>query len=196
MKRAFAVAIFLAICLFMASGLAQESGRFQAVGGDYGRTLIDDLKADETEAASESDTGEGLWGWGSSPKGTIVVDGSLIGDPKLALNKLKVVQDWLGESLVDAYDSYGASGSSNTYVDSVTGEPVPTFIDPMTGEPYYKYTDPVSGKLIYVYFNPQTGEPTRTSFVDPATQSQATQSQASQFQEVQQGTFSLPPIFR
>lgn len=187
MKKALVLALFLMAGLMIAICSAGDSSRFQSVGGDYGRAFISSMKSDETESADESDSGDTLWDWGGTPKGTMVLDGSLIGDPRYALNKLNVVENYLDESFMDPYNPY-SQASAYTYTDSVTGEVVPTYVDPTTGESYYKYTDPLSGKLLYVYFNPLTGVPTRTAFA-PASDS------AKGGQE-DQGTFNLPSIFR
>jgi hypothetical protein len=184
MKKELALALFLVAGLMMASCSAEDSSRFQDVGGDYGRKLISTMESDETETTAVSNNNDTLWDWGSTPKGTMVLDGNLIADPRYSPNRLNVVQNWLDESLMDPYSS--TTASAYTYTDSITGEVVKTYVDPTTGESYYKYTDSVSGKLVYVYFNPSTGVPTRVTFA-PVT---------SQPEEEQQGTFTLPSIFR
>jgi hypothetical protein len=186
-NRALALALFLVAGLMIASCSADDSGRFQNVGGDYGRTFINSIKSDETETVAASNSSDTLWDWGGSPKGTMVLDGNLISDPRYAPNKLNVVENYLDESFMDPYNPY-SQASAYTYTDSVTGEVVPTYMDPTTGEPYYKYTDPVSGKLLYVYFNPLTGVPTRTVFAPDSDSAPAGQEG--------QGTFTLPSIFR
>jgi len=179
MRTAFAV--ILAVCLLSFSCVAQDSSRFQSVGGNYGRELISSIKTNETKATTtSSDSKSNMWSWGGSPKGTVVVDGNLVGDPAYAMKKLNVVHNWLDESLTDPYST---TPTEYSYTDATTGEPVTTYIDPSTGQYYYKYTDTVSGKLVYVYFDPTTGVPIRASF--------APESEA----ESKNTTFSLPPIF-
>ena len=181
MKSALVVVVVLVLCLLAAGCYAQSSSRFQSVGGDFGKKMISNIKANDTKPAAASNSNNGsLWDWGNSPKGTLVVDGSLIGDPKYTMKKLNVVNNWLGDSFVDPY---GTATSAYSYTDAVTGEPVTTYVDPITGQSYYTYTDSKTGRMIYVYFNPETGVPTYTS-IGPVSG-----------QYVEQKKFALPPIF-
>ena len=147
----------------VAGGFAQSSSHFQSVGEDYGKTLIGALKTTNAEPAAASNKSS-LWSWGSSPKGTSILEGSLVGDPKYSMKKLNVVDNWLGDSLVDQYGSTPAY----SYTDPVTGAPVKTYVDPNTGQYYYTYIDSTSKKPVYVYFNPETGVPFNASFTPPA----------------------------
>lgn len=182
MKSALAVVVVLVACLLAAACYAQSSSRFQSVGGDYGKSVISTIKANNTQPAAKSNdnSNSSLWSWGSSPKGTLVVDGNLIGDPAYTMKKLNVVHNWLGDSFVDPY---GTTAPAYSYTDAQTGEPVETYVDPITGQSYYTYTDYKTGRLIYVYFNPETGVPTYASFTPVSGQ------------YVEQEKFSLPPIF-
>jgi hypothetical protein len=162
MKTALAVVV-LVVYLLASGCYAQDTSRFQSVGGDFG-----------------SGNNGSLWSWGSSPKGTLVVDGNLIGDPKYSAKKLNVTSNWLGDSFVDPY---GTAIPAYSYTDPNTGEPVKTYVDPITGQSYYTYTDSKSGRVIYVYFNPETGVPIYTS-VGPVSG-----------QYVEPNQFALPPIF-
>ena len=180
MKSALVVVVVLVLCLLAAGCYAQSSSRFRSVGGDFGKNMISNIKANDTKPSDASDNKSSLWGWGNSPKGTLVVDGSLIGDPRYTMKKLNVVNNWLGDSLVDPY---GTATSAYSYTDAVTGEPVTTYVDPITGQSYYTYTDSKTGRMIYVYFNPETGVPTYTSFGPVSGQ------------YVEQKKFALPPIF-
>ncbi|MFZ3150001.1 MAG: hypothetical protein WA137_13340 [Methanothrix sp.] len=179
MKTAFAVVV-LVVCLLAAGCYAQNSSRFQSVGGDFGKKMISTIKANDTQQSASSGINGTLWNWGSSPKGTLVVDGNLIGDPKYTMKTLNVVKNWLGDSFVDPY---GTASPAYSYTDPQTGEPVTTYVDPVNGQSYYTYTDSKSGKTIYVYFNPETGVPTYTSFAPVSGQ------------YVEQTKSSLPPIF-
>jgi len=166
MKIAFALMALLIACLMAAGGFAQSSSssRFQSVGEDYGKTLIGTLKT-TNPVPSAANNNSSLWSWGSSPKGTSILDGSLVGDPKYSMRKLNVVNNnWLGDSFVDPY----GSTSAYSYTDSVTGAPVRTYVDPNTGQSYYSYVDSTSKKTVYVYFNPETGVPFDASFTPPA----------------------------
>jgi hypothetical protein len=179
MKTAFAV--ILVACLLSIGCFAQDSSHFKSVGGNYGRELISSIKTNETAAKTTSSSNQSsMWSWGGSPKGTVVVDGNLVGDPVYSMKKLNVVHNWLDESLTDPYSK---TPTEYSYTDATTGEPVTTYIDPTTGLYYYKYTDTVSGKLIYVYFDPTTGTPLRASFA-PESEEQS-----------KNASFSLPPIF-
>lgn len=181
MKTALAVAVVIVVCLLAADCCAQSSSRFQSVGGDFGRSLIGTLRANDTKPAAAPDSSNGsLWSWGSSPKGTVVVDGNLVGDPKYTLKNLTVTNNWLGDSFVDPY---GTTSPAYSYTDPDTGAPVKTYVDPITGQSYYTYTDSKTGKLVYVYFNPETGEPTYASFTPVSGEYR------------QEDKFSLPPIF-
>jgi hypothetical protein len=180
MKKALVAAVVLIACILAASCLAQSSSRFQSVGGDFGRTMIGTLRAGDSEPAAASNSSGSLWSWGSSPKGTVVVDGNLIGDPRYTMKKLNVISNWLGDSLVDPY---GTAAPAYSYTDQQTGEPVETYVDGMTGQSYYTYTDSKTGRLVYVYFNPETGEPTYVSFTPVS----------GEYSEEKR--FSLPPIF-
>ncbi len=179
MKTALAVIVLVA-CLLALGCSAQDASHFQSVGGDFGRKMISTIKSSDTKPAAESSNNGSLWSWGSSPKGTLVVDGNLIGDPRYTMKKLNVTNNWLGDSFVDPY---GTAAPAYTYTDAQTGEPVQTYVDPITKQSYYKYTDSKTGRLIYVYFNPETGVPIYTSFGPVSGE------------YVEQNKFTLPPIF-
>lgn len=180
MKTAFAVVVALLIaCLLAAGCVAQSTSRFQSLGGDNGRNVLNSLNASNPQPAAASNSNNSLWNWGGAPKGSMVVDGSLIGDPRYTMKNLSVTYNWLGDSFVDPYGSTPAY----SYTDPVTGERIKTYVDPNTGQSYYTYTDSKTGRLVYVYFNPETGTPTYTSFTPISGQ------------YVEQKQFSLPPIF-
>lgn len=142
--------------------------------------MISNIKSSETKPAAAGGNNGSLWSWGSSPKGTLVVDGNLMGDPRYTMKKLNVTSNWLGDSFVDPY---GTAVPAYSYTDAQTGEPVQTYVDPITKQSYYTYTDSKTGRMIYVYFNPETGVPIYTSF-GPV---------SGQYNE--QNKFTLPPIF-
>lgn len=173
----------------MAAGCcAQDSSHYQSVGGDFGRKLINTIKSSDAEPAAASGSNGSLWSWGSSPKGTLLVNGNLVGDPTYTMKKLNVVKNWLGDSFVDPY---GTASPAYTYTDAQTGEPVTTYVDPVTGQYYYTYTDSKSGKTVYVYFNPETGVPTYASY-EPVSGQSGEQTQST---STSTSTASLPPIF-
>lgn len=179
MKTALAT-LGLAICLMAAGCYADDTGRFQSVGGDFGRKLINTIKSSDAEPTAASGNNGSLWSWGSSPKGTLVVNGNLVGDPAYTMKTLNVVKNWLGDSFVDPY---GTSSPAYSYTDPQTGEPVATYVDPVNGQSYYTYTDSKSGKTVYVYFNPETGVPIYASYGPVSGQ------------YVDQKSSTLPPIF-
>ena len=180
MKTAFAVVVALLIaCLLVAGCLAQSSSRFQSVGEDYGRNVLKSLNASNPQPAASSNSNNSLWNWGGAPRGSILVDGNLIGDPRYTMKNLSVTNNWLGDSLVDPYGDTPVY----SYTDPVTGMPVKTYVDPNTGQTYYTYTDSKTGRLVYVYFNPVTGEPTYASFTPISGQ------------YLEQEQYALPPIF-
>lgn len=194
MKIAFAAVALLVACLLTANGLAQSSSRFQSVGEDYGKNLIGTLKTTNPEPTTASNK-SGLWSWGSSPKGTTILDGSLAGDPKYSMKKLNVVDNWLGDSLMDPY----GSTSAYSFTDPDTGAPVKIYVDPYTGQYYYISTDSKSKKPVYVYFNPETGVPFYASFSPPAGASP--EINAGPYAGTNSGTnagtngITLPPVF-
>ncbi|MDD4652387.1 MAG: hypothetical protein PHQ34_09165 [Methanothrix sp.] len=178
--------LLLAVCLMAAGCYAQNSSHFKSVGGDFGKKLINTIKSSDAEpTAAASGSNGSLWSWGSSPKGSLLIDGNLVGDPAYTMKKLNVVKNWLGDSFVDPY---GTASPDYTYTDAQTGEPVTTYVDPVTGQYYYTYTDSKSGKTVYVYFNPETGVPTYTSYLPPVSGQNGTQKQSK-------SNFNLPPIF-
>ena len=168
----------------MAAGCyAEDTSHFQSVGGDYGRKLINTIKSSDAQPTAASGTNGSLWSWGSSPKGSLVIDGNLVGDPAYTMKTLNVVKNWLGDSFVDPY---GTASPAYTYTDPVTGETIPTYVDPTSGQSYYTYVDYKSGKTVYVYFNPDTGVPIYASY-GPVSGQNVEQKQST--------TSTLPPIF-
>jgi hypothetical protein len=183
MKKVTLAAIVV-LCLLAAICSGQEASRFQSLGGDYGRKMISTIDANDTEQPAESNSNGSLWSWGSSPKGSMIVDGNLIDDPKYTMKRLNVVSNWLGDSLVDPYDT---TSPEYTYTDAESGQPVKTYVDPISGQHYYTYTDAKSGKLVYVYFDHLTGVPFYASFTPVSGQHIEN--------KTENGTFYLPPIF-
>ena len=167
-------------CLLACSALSQEKSGFQIVGGEYGKNVLSSLKASDAQEAEENDGNQSLWSWGRAPKGSLIVDGNIVGDPRYALKNLSVIRDWLGDSFLDPYGDTPAY----SYIDPSTGEKVKTYVDPITGQHYYTYTDASTGKLVYVYFNPETGEPIYASFTPISGQ------------YIEEEQYTLPPILR
>jgi hypothetical protein len=180
-KSIGALSVLLVFCLVAAICSGQDASHFQSIGGDYGKKLISTIDSNDTQVAAKSNENGTLWSWGSSPKGSQIVDGKLVEDPRYSLKKLNVASNWLGDSLVDPY---GVTEPAYSYTDPDTGLPVKTYVDPVTGQYYYTYTEANSGKLVYVYFNPLTGEALYTSYAPIS----------GQYVE-ENKSFSLPPVF-
>ncbi len=79
---------------------------------------------------------------GGAPKGSLIVDGNIIGDPRYTLKNLSVIRDWLGDSFVDPFGDTPAY----SYFDPVTGERVKTCGSNHRAALLYN-TDSNSGKL-------------------------------------------------
>ncbi len=180
MKTAFAVIVVVIICILATGCYAQSTSRFQSVGGEYGQGWISTFKANNPQPTKESGNGSELWKWGSAPKGSMVVDGNLIADPRYLVNRLNGTSNWLGDTLVDPYDPY-AKTPVYTFTDPRTGETVYVYTDPVTGLQYYTYKDAKTGKLYNVYVD-ATGQPTD---VRPLPTSSG----------AEEDGFALPPIF-
>jgi len=142
MRAAFAVIISLIICLSTVGCYAQSMSDPQSVGGDFGRNWISSFRAQNPQPA-EQNLKNDLWSWGSSPKGSIVVNGNLVPDPYYIWKSHNYTRGWLGK----------------VYVDPTTGYPVYAYIDPYTGMQINYYMDPKTGKPVYTNTYPYYGFP-------------------------------------
>jgi hypothetical protein len=142
MKTALAAMIVLIACLLAADCYAQDSGRFQSVGGEYGRSVIGTFKASDAAPSSDnssnsSSNGTGnnqLWNWGTAPKGSLIKDGKLVDDPFNTWKALNLSNGWIGEVETDPF----------------TGRSIYAYKIPSTGEIKYFYIDPYTGAAVYV----------------------------------------------
>lgn len=136
MKTALAVMVVLVACLLAVDCYAQSTSRFQNVGGDFGRSVIGTLKANETQpaAASSNNSNSSLWNWGNAPKGSLIQNGKIVADPFNTWKSLNYTDGWIGEVEKDPY----------------TGYPIYAYKIPNTGETKYFYIDPYTGEPIYV----------------------------------------------
>lgn len=136
MKTALAVLVVLIACLSELDCYAQDSSRFQSVGGDYGRSVIGTLKANDTIPSSvvDSSGNDSLWKWGNAPKGSLIQNGKLVADPFNTWKSFNYTDGWIGEVETDPY----------------TGNPIYAYKIPSTGEIKYFYIDPYTQKPIYV----------------------------------------------
>ena len=134
MKTALAVVV-LVVCLLASGSYAQDTSRFQSVGGDLGKNMIRTTMTQSRRPLAITKPVE------LGKFAQLVVDGNLIGDPKYSMKKLNVTSNWLGDSFVDPYGL-----SAPAYQPDPQEEPVKTYVDPISGQSYYTYTDSKSGK--------------------------------------------------
>ncbi|MCK9566768.1 MAG: hypothetical protein M0Q43_12050 [Methanothrix sp.] len=135
MKTALAVMVVLIACLLAVDCHAQDTSRFQSVGGDYGRGVIGTLKANgtQTPAADNTSSNGGLWNWGNAPKGSLIQNGKLVDDPLNTLKSLNLTNSGIEEVEKDPYTGY----SIYAYKIPSTGETKYFYIDPYTRNPVY-----------------------------------------------------------
>ena len=135
MKTALAVSVLLIACLLTSMGFAQNGDRFQSIGGEYGRSIISSLTANETKLAeSENNSNSTLWNWGKIPKGGMLVNGTLARDPFNIPGPIE-----------DPDSSYSRVG-----VDAFTGRAIYSYTPPGGAAAKYFYVDPYSGLPVYV----------------------------------------------
>ncbi len=116
MKIVFTVAVLLALCLvafaqFVVS--SSGSGKFQEVGGDFGKSWISNVQAQNNKTAEQGNNTT-LWGWGTVPKGKVLTGGKLVDAPNGTW--LYNTTNWMGDNYVDPY--------TQNYIDPKTGQPV------------------------------------------------------------------------
>lgn len=116
MKIVFTVAVLLALCLvafaqFVVS--SSGSGKFQEVGGDFGKSWISNVQAQNNKTAEQGNNTT-LWGWGTVPKGKVLAGGNLVDAPNSTW--LYNTTNWMGDNYVDPY--------THNYIDPRTGQPV------------------------------------------------------------------------
>jgi hypothetical protein len=131
----YKILVTLTLSIFLAACCAQSQGYAQNVGGDYGRTWLNNFNTQNPKpvAANGNSNGNDLWNWGSAPKGSIAVNGKLVSDPYYFWKSLNYTSGWLG--LV--------------YVDPKTNYPIYGFLDPNTGSPVYFFVDPNTGRPVF-----------------------------------------------
>jgi len=168
MKAAFAVMLAVIVACLMASGWAQNTGGFQNVGGDWGRSALSGLNinaenATRQSAQNNSSGSNGLWNWGNAPKGSLLVDGKLVDDPLNTLNSLNYTDGSIKQIGVDTF----------------------------TGVAIYSYTIPKTGEVKYFYIDSLTREPVYTDSPNIAGAANASSPARTGEQ-----AYSLPPVFR
>jgi hypothetical protein len=115
LKIMFTVTVLLALCLAafaQSAEVSSGSGKFQEVGGDFGRAWISNFQAENPKSAPTDNST--LWGWGTIPKGKALAGDKLVDAPNSTW--LYAATDWMGDNYVDPYSGY--------YIDPLTGQPV------------------------------------------------------------------------
>jgi len=130
MKTALAVMALMIACLLAADCNAEDTGRFQSLSGDYGRSVLAVLASNESQTSANNESLGTLWDWGSVPKGSVIVDGKLVEDPFSGLN----------------------TGDYSSLMK-------PVGVDAFTGNIIYSYQVPLTGATRYFYLDPYTKEP-------------------------------------
>jgi hypothetical protein len=105
MKIIFTVTVLLTLCLVAFAQpvvVSSNSGKFQSVGGDFGRTWISDFQAQNPKPATQENNNNSLWGWGTIPKGKMLVGGKLIDAPNTTYT-YNTSGNWLGDYYIDPY---------------------------------------------------------------------------------------------
>jgi hypothetical protein len=89
MKIVIIMIFFLALCLI-------ASSKPVAVGGDFGRTWINNFLAQNPKPVEQNNS-TNISSWGGVPKGKTLVDGKLV-DQQNATNPLNPSVNWLGDT--------------------------------------------------------------------------------------------------
>jgi hypothetical protein len=135
MKNALVALALMLACLLTMNCLAESSSRFQSVGGNYGRNVINTMTANETQASAENnDSNSTLWNWGNIPKGNMLVNGKLVEDP---------FTNWNSED-------FSSASMKEVGVDAFTGRTIYSYKIPKTDVTKYFYIDPYTSNPVYV----------------------------------------------
>jgi hypothetical protein len=145
MRSRFIIMILLISNALIIASYAQPASGYQNVGGDFGKTWLNNLNASNPKPV-ENNSGS-LWSWGSAPKGSLIFNGQLEPDPYYIWRSLNYSSGWMGEA----------------YVDPKTGYPVYAYVDPYYGMMRHFYVDPTTKKAVYTD-NLPTGNPDSDSF--------------------------------
>ncbi len=131
MKNVIAAAALILACLLAFNAGAESNSRFQSLSGDFGRGVLSTLDTNKTQTATaDNNSSNNLWGWGTAPKGNMVVDGKLVEDPLSSMNfadytsfsKPVGVDVFTGRTIYSYPVSAGAT--KYFYIDPYTEEPV------------------------------------------------------------------------
>jgi hypothetical protein len=121
MKSIIILVLLFTLCItaYSQSSTTGESGRFQSVGGDYGKSWISDFKS-QNEKPKE-DLKNDLWDWGGAPKGKKAVGGKLVDDTDNLTPQINFTANWLGTlptstplvlNATNPYGNYGRTAGS------------------------------------------------------------------------------------
>jgi hypothetical protein len=119
MKLYLVIISLLAICLAaQAQSLGSGGGteHFQEVGGDYGRSILNNFKAQAPQPA-EKNVSDDFWSWGAVPKGKAVVNGKLVDATTVPVVNWSA--NWMGDMTnmqpiyLNGSSPYGNYGQTN-----------------------------------------------------------------------------------
>jgi hypothetical protein len=130
-KIAAARVLLVILFIVLLVGFSQCAGRFQSVGGDFGKNMINTFKNQTDPPAAAQDNKSGLWNWGKAPKGSLLKNGKILPDPSY-LNGINTTNGLIKAVMEDPYTgnqiySYEATDGSLKYF----------YVDPATGDPIY-----------------------------------------------------------
>lgn len=116
MKIMFTASVLLALSLVAFAAVvvtSSGSGKFQEVGGDFGKSWISNIQAQSNKTPDQGNNTP-LWGWGNVPKGKELVGGKLVDAPNSSW--VYNAANWMGDNYVDPY--------TGNYINPSTGLPV------------------------------------------------------------------------
>ncbi|HWQ19455.1 MAG TPA: hypothetical protein VN455_06715 [Methanotrichaceae archaeon] len=131
MRFVFTIMVLFALCLatsagvLMQAGSCQSMGNFQSVGGDFGKSWINNFMAQNQPAPAQTQNLKNdLWSWGSAPKGSTIVGGKLTANTNTT-SAVNISANWLGDSSMpmqkplilnssSPYGNYGVAGAPLT----------------------------------------------------------------------------------
>jgi len=89
-KTGYLAEIFLVVSILIGGAFCSSS--IQSVGGDFGRSWLENLPEDESTSALPSGD---LWSWGGMPVGKEIVDGQLVDSVHEGMVVINGT-DWMG----------------------------------------------------------------------------------------------------
>lgn len=137
MRVAIAAIIVLTSSFLVMASSAQTSNGFQSVGGDFGKSWINNFKSQNLPAAKE-DLKNDLWNWGGRPKGKTLVGGKLV-DSTNTTNAVNFTANWLGDvsqtkpvyfNATSPYGNYGLNPNNPSQVNPAPLTPMALSDDP------------------------------------------------------------------